>query len=67
MRCLTCGFDTSVIDSRKTEDGSIHRRRQCKKCGARFSTLEVDVLMLTALLDTMKFVKGMANIIREVL
>ncbi len=42
MRCPFCGFeDTQVKDSRPVDDGSaIRRRRQCPKCGARFTTLE---------------------------
>jgi transcriptional repressor NrdR len=42
MRCPFCGSeDTQVKDSRPVEDGSvIRRRRQCTKCGARFTTLE---------------------------
>lgn len=42
MRCPICKHkDTSVIDTRPTEDGfSIRRRRQCDKCHYRFSTIE---------------------------
>jgi transcriptional repressor NrdR len=42
MRCPFCqNEDTQVRDSRPTEDGaSIRRRRQCSKCGARFTTFE---------------------------
>lgn len=42
MRCPFCGSeDTQVKDSRPVEDASvIRRRRQCPKCGARFTTLE---------------------------
>ncbi|MCS6879002.1 MAG: transcriptional regulator NrdR [Geminicoccaceae bacterium] len=42
MRCPFCGSeDTQVKDSRPVDDGSaIRRRRQCPKCGARFTTLE---------------------------
>lgn len=42
MRCPFCqNEDTQVKDSRPTEDGaSIRRRRQCGKCGARFTTFE---------------------------
>jgi len=42
MRCQKCrNLDTKVIDSRITEDGrSIRRRRECEKCGARFTTFE---------------------------
>ena len=42
MRCPFCGNDdTSVKDSRPTEDSTaIRRRRQCPNCGARFTTFE---------------------------
>ena len=42
MRCPFCAFDdTQVKDSRPAEDAtSIRRRRQCTKCGARFTTFE---------------------------
>ncbi len=42
MRCPKCkNLDTKVIDSRIAEDGkSIRRRRECEKCGARFTTFE---------------------------
>ena len=42
MKCPKCrNLDTRVIDSRTTEDGkAIRRRRECEKCGARFTTFE---------------------------
>lgn len=42
MRCPACNYrDTKVVDSRVSTDGlSIRRRRECEKCGHRFSTLE---------------------------
>ncbi len=42
MKCPFCGFeDSKVIDSRSSDGGSsIRRRRQCKKCKARFTTFE---------------------------
>ena len=42
MRCPFCAHDDSQVkDSRPTEDAtSIRRRRQCFKCGARFTTFE---------------------------
>ena len=42
MKCPKCrNLDTRVIDSRMTEDGkAIRRRRECEKCGARFTTFE---------------------------
>jgi len=50
MLCPACGNeDTKVIDSRITNDGmGIRRRRECEKCGHRFSTVErVELLDLT--------------------
>ena len=42
MKCPFCGAaDTSVLESRTVSDGSsIRRRRECGKCGKRFTTLE---------------------------
>ena len=39
---MYCGCeDSKVIDSRSTDDGkSIRRRRECIKCGKRFTTFE---------------------------
>lgn len=41
MKCPFCGTaETSVLESRTVEDGSIRRRRECGKCGKRFTTIE---------------------------
>lgn len=42
MRCPTCQYNgTRVVDSRPADDGnSIRRRRECEKCGFRFTTFE---------------------------
>jgi len=42
MRCLYCNYpDSKVIDSRPVEEGnSIRRRRECLKCGRRYTTYE---------------------------
>lgn len=42
MKCPFCESDnTKVIDSRHTEEGhAIRRRRECEKCGKRFTTYE---------------------------
>lgn len=42
MNCPKCRSETRVVDSRMNED-SIRRRRECRECGHRFSTMEVDV------------------------
>lgn len=43
MKCPYCAFEESkVIDSRPTDEGErIRRRRECLKCGKRFTTYEV--------------------------
>ena len=43
MKCIFCGHsDSKVIDSRLADEtNSIRRRRECLKCGKRFTTYEV--------------------------
>ena len=43
MKCPYCGYSESkVIDSRPTDENErIRRRRECLKCGKRFTTYEV--------------------------
>lgn len=42
MRCPKCGYEESkVVDSRPSENHeAIRRRRECTKCGTRFTTYE---------------------------
>lgn len=52
MKCPYCSYyDTSVLDSRDSEDlASIRRRRECLKCEKRFTTYErVDIVDLIVL------------------
>lgn len=52
MTCPQCQTpDTRVVDSRVVEDGTtIRRRRECSKCGFRFSTIEeLEILALTVI------------------
>lgn len=43
MKCAFCGnLESKVVDSRQADDGTkIRRRRECLKCGARFTTYEL--------------------------
>ncbi len=55
MKCPVClAQDSKVNDSRLTEQGfSIRRRRECQKCGFRFSTYEqIEILNLTVIKRT---------------
>ena len=52
MKCPYCYEDeTKVIDSRPADDNSsIRRRRQCEKCGKRFTTYErIDTIPITVI------------------
>ena len=49
MRCVFCNcLQSRVIDSRQSDDGtSIRRRRECERCGRRFTTYErIDMVPL---------------------
>ena len=49
MKCAYCGCTQSrVVDSRQSEDAmSIRRRRECERCGRRFTTYErIDMVPL---------------------
>lgn len=43
MKCPFCGYtESKVTDSRPTDDSlKIRRRRECMKCGGRFTTYEI--------------------------
>ena len=52
MHCPFCQHsDTRVIDSRVSDDGAtIRRRRECARCGFRFSTMEeTEILNLSVI------------------
>lgn len=52
MNCPKClNNDTKVVDSRPIEElAAIRRRRECEKCGFRFSTYEqIEILDLTVI------------------
>jgi len=42
MKCPYCGYkEDKVVDSRSTaEESAVRRRRECLKCGKRFTTYE---------------------------
>ena len=41
MKCIFCNnTDSKVVDSRYLKDTSIRRRRECLRCGKRFTTYE---------------------------
>lgn len=42
MQCKSCGYaDSHVVDSRRNENtNQVIRRRECIKCGVRYTTQE---------------------------
>jgi transcriptional repressor NrdR len=45
MRCPYCSsMETRVVDTRHDSSGNIRRRRECKSCERRFSTIERPIL-----------------------
>jgi len=76
MRCPFCACDTTkVVDKRDNrEDSSTRRRRQCLRCGKRFTTYEriekmdVSILKKDGSLETFdvnKIIKGIKKAINE--
>ena len=55
MKCPKCGYtESKVIDSRPTDTSGVRRRRQCLKCGYRYTTYETYELVNTAPLIVIK-------------
>ncbi len=47
MQCPYCGYArTRVVDTTRASRGGIRRRRECRACGRRFSTMERPLLAL---------------------
>ncbi|MBN1486569.1 MAG: transcriptional repressor NrdR [Anaerolineae bacterium] len=45
MKCPYChSFNTKVIDTRRDTRGNVRRRRECKDCTKRFTTVERAIL-----------------------
>lgn len=41
-KCIACNTQMRCIDSRGTKDVLTRRRYECRKCGARKTTVEID-------------------------
>ena len=40
MRCPSCEYSISKVTNSREADGSVRRRRECRRCGVRFTTYE---------------------------
>ena len=43
MTCPVCGGETTVLSTRNVDCESIKRRRKCKDCLYKFTTMEYEV------------------------
>lgn len=50
MTCPQCGGETHITNSRKSCD-SVRRRRECRECGYRFTTIEIENDLLNKLTE----------------
>ena len=50
MNCYLCGSKTKVVDSR-IRNNRTFRRRKCTSCDERFTTYEINQLVLLDILD----------------
>jgi len=59
MLCPKCSNKSDVVDSRHlTKDNIIRRRRQCRKCEARFGTLEIQTEDLAKIEDKVNLISS---------
>ena len=40
MRCPSCEYSISKVTNSREAEGSVRRRRECRRCGVRFTTYE---------------------------
>ncbi len=57
MKCPKCKSDTSITRNRILIDGSLKRRRQCKKCGYEYDTYEFNADNIRDFLEERKLEK----------
>ena len=43
MTCPVCGAETRIVNSRKDDCDRVRRRRECRECGHRFTTVEYEI------------------------
>jgi len=66
LPCEKCNGITKTIDSR-CNNGKVKRRRECLKCGYRFTTYELPKSRLWSEkeVDTIQFIKKISVILNE--
>ena len=65
MKCPKCGSaEYKVIDSRITEE-TVRRRRECLKCGNRWSTAEISIDEYRRLSAVLKILVDLERIVNK--
>lgn len=59
--CPACGCTDSDVKDSRPHDGAIKRRRQCTKCGERFSTFETSGVPVSAVLRRVEELHAIAS------
>jgi transcriptional regulator NrdR family protein len=65
MKCGACNGKTSVSNSRMSKLGNVRRRRDCAKCGERFTTYEVDMMEFMIYLEEQTRGRSLCRTIEE--
>lgn len=65
--CPKCGQELSVCNSRVREYGYIHRRRDCKECKIRISTIELPTEDYKKIIDENREIKDLMQQIKNML
>ena len=51
--CGKCGGSGYVYMTRGKENGTVYRRRKCKRCGNKWTTVELDVAYMKGVISGM--------------
>lgn len=70
ITCPACGryTVTDVCDSRPASTGTyyiVRRRRKCRECNSRFTTLEIPVLFVTNSISRVKMIDKLMDDLKE--
>ena len=65
IKTCQCGGDNYVIDVRVRKSGVVGRRRYCKSCYKRFSTVEITIEEFDAMNRKIKNFNKLKEMLRE--
>lgn len=59
--CPKCGGDTRCVDSRRTVNGMVRRRKHCVVCRHRITTYEMETATFRGMIGNLKDLMKQAN------